>query len=649
MFPISLCLPLLLDILLLLSVSDQAERLIPPDPPTYEDKMSDDLYSQPMKLADAPEDARERLRASNLDDLENAFKDESPLGESYSFEETNIDDHYPFHQEKKPLVPAPQSQPFRQSQIHEDDESLESFGVETKEEDIDLRQNQNIAEQAFPPKPSFNKRVSFQDEDPFETFQPRRSSYTDEPREMEYEPPSQNKNPSRSIIVINGAELETPQRKTCLATIILIIASIGIGLAMTRPLEHPALSTSSTVTDPCDTTSVGRSTVFNEINTTIKCNVPTVSPAPTVSHPPTLTSNQPTKGDVSPTIFDLVYKVVREFIVDSQVSTSSSLPVKCNHALCADGENEETLTIQQRTINYLLTSDQIFMQWVNQNKINEHSEKVIQRYILTLMAMSLNSDDWLTRTNWPAENGSPSSKDECQWFGITCGDRSAYIHLNDFIDHTFLSKTGDISGREVEAIPMVIGVNLRNNTMVGELPREVFKLRHLEEFKIHHNEASGSLPKSIGLLSNMRKLWLYDNDMSGSIPTTIANMTKLTSLWLGLNKFGDTIPTQIGLLSNLETLALHGNALIGSIPEEIVKLTNLKNLYLDMNKLNGTIPEQIGKLIQLRDLRINTNNLQGGLPFSMSELKFLETFYGYKNNLGGGLGNNLVVGWESLG
>ncbi len=642
---------------MVLSISEQAERLIPPDPPTYEDKMSDDLYNQPMKLADAPVDARERLRASNLDDLESAFKDESPLEESYSFEETNIDDHYPFHQEKKPLVPAhaPQSQPFRQyqssTQIDDEEESLESiskFGVETKEEDIELKQNQNnIAEQAVPSKPhvTFNKRVSFQEEDPFETFQPRRSSYTDDPSEMKNEPPSQNKN--RSIIVINGAELETPQRKTCFATIILVIAAIGLGLAMTTPFEHPALSTSTVVTDPCDVTSVGRATVFNEINTTIKCNVPTVSPAPTQSHGPTL---KPTDGgDVSPTIFDLVYKKVRDFIVESQVSTSSSLPVKCNHALCADGENEETLTIQQRTINYLLTSDQIFMQWVNQDKIKEHSEKVIQRYILTLMAISLNSDDWVTRPNWPAENGSPSSKDECQWYGISCGDRSAYIHLNDFIDHTFLSKTGDVSGREVEAIPMVIGVNLRNNTMVGELPREVFKLRHLEEFKIHHNEVSGSLPRSIGLLSNMRKLWLYDNDISGSIPTTIANMTRLTSLWLGLNKFGDTIPTQIGLLSNLETLALHGNELIGFIPQEIVKLTNLKNLYLDMNKLNGTIPDQMGRLIQLRDLRLNKNNLQGGLPFSMSELKNLETFYGYKNNFGGGLGNNLVVGWEKLG
>lgn len=48
-----------------------------------------------MKLEDAStETAREKLRVANLDDLENAFKEESPLGDS--FDDTTVTDAVPF-------------------------------------------------------------------------------------------------------------------------------------------------------------------------------------------------------------------------------------------------------------------------------------------------------------------------------------------------------------------------------------------------------------------------------------------------------------------------------------------------------------------------------------------------------------------------
>ena len=60
-----------------------------------------------MPLSDVEiKDAKERLRASNLDDLENAFKEESPLNDSF--------DDATLEEEKSLFVPSPQS-PLPQS------------------------------------------------------------------------------------------------------------------------------------------------------------------------------------------------------------------------------------------------------------------------------------------------------------------------------------------------------------------------------------------------------------------------------------------------------------------------------------------------------------------------------------------------------
>ena len=458
---------------------------------------------------------------------------------------------------------------------------------------------------------------------------------------------------SRPVLVVFGAELFSPQRKTCFGILLLVIAAIGLMVAMIRPPSIPRLVNTSQPgsNNPCENESVFRTTIYTEINGTILCVEPTVSPAPTMSSVPSnfpTNSNNPTRAPVTPSLYDILYSKVQKFIVDSQVSNVASLPTECNHPLCTGNYYQDTLTLQQRTVNYLLTQDQVFFKWVNNNEIYQHTERVLERYILTLMAFSLRSNGWKSKQNWPIENGFGASEEVCNWSGITCGVRPAYINMKDFVDHTFLSKT-EIGGREVETVPMVTMIILRNNTLIGELPQEVFKLRHLKELKLHYNQITGSIPNSIGLLSNLEKLWLHGTlNMSGTLPTEMKDLSRLSSLFLGFNKLHGTIPKEIGRLTDLQYFSLVSNDFSGPIPDEITKLTKLKYLFLDMNRFNETIPE-LGQLTALEDLRLENNALSGSLPYSMGQLKKLQIFYAYNNNLNGGLGNNIVVGWDSLG
>ncbi len=678
---------------------------IPTHPVSFEGERA--ATTKDMKLSDAPsEEARARLRASNLDDLENAFKDESPLSESYdemfhvpvpppqaslynqdlpksSYRDDNLeaflmppkvsqpnyreDDLESFlcpEQKGAPEEREIEVKPILRNTEEAKGETEEENSEGDKDEEIVAKNEMNQDKKA----PDQNKEVSPMREKPQVKFSQHDHFDTNEDDESEYDPfnfdgkkeerlssiyRSTERQQSRPVLVINGAELNSPKRKTCLATLLIVCAALGFGFAMSQPPKIAALTNSSQNPGPCEANAI--TVIRPDVNptpTTIKCTPPTISPAPSNSYLPTQMpslSKRPSFAPIAPNIYDFTYRKIQKFLVDSQISNVTVLPAQCYHTLCGRGVRPEKLTIQQKVVNHLMTGDSMFYQWVAEDKLYDHAERVIQRYVLTLMGFSLGSNNWENRTNWPIENGLVASNSECEWFGLTCADRSAYKHLKDFVDHTFLAK-GSISGREVEVSPMVTKIVLRQNMLNGELPQELFKLRHLEELKIHNNKISGTLPKSIGLLSNIRKFWIHNTtDLTGTIPTTIGNMTRLTSLWIGLNKIEGSIPKEIGNLENLHTLGLLANKIEGTIPKEIVKLKNMKNLYLDMNQLNGTLPDLIGQMSELKDLRIDNNQLSGTLPFSLSDLKKLETFYAYKNRLTGDIGNNFVVGWESLG
>ncbi|WP_299113045.1 T9SS type A sorting domain-containing protein [uncultured Winogradskyella sp.] len=164
-----------------------------------------------------------------------------------------------------------------------------------------------------------------------------------------------------------------------------------------------------------------------------------------------------------------------------------------------------------------------------------------------------NGDSWSNNTNWL------SNQPISTWYGITAENNR------------------------------VIGINLQNNLLVGNLPIE------------------------IGDFTELLSINLQTNYLSGEIPSSIGNLSALTTLGLNNNSLSGTIPNEIGNLTNLFNLYLNANQITGSIPSSLVNLAlnhNLQALNLGINKLSGIVPDFSATSIVL--LWIQDNNFQFG-------------------------------------
>ncbi|CAM6093339.1 unnamed protein product [Calypogeia fissa] len=248
--------------------------------------------------------------------------------------------------------------------------------------------------------------------------------------------------------------------------------------------------------------------------------------------------------------------------------------------------------------------------------------------------------------------------------------------------------TASLSG----SVPISLGncssltlLDLGNNPNVGgELPIELGKLIHLEQFysdgcnfygsfpswafnitglqhlNLGYNQISGQIPEDVGKLQNLNYLNLQKNSLTEELPKSIANMTALHSLFLNQNQLTGNIPEGMGMLQNLVWLYLYTNAFTGVIPSSlsncsliqqfaigsnsfdsqlfpswIVSFGNLQDLGLGHSNLQGEIPKDIGKLSQLYEIVVVANNLTGPIPSSLANCTALNSLE---------LGNNLLSG-----
>ena len=51
----------------------------------------------------------------------------------------------------------------------------------------------------------------------------------------------------------------------------------------------------------------------------------------------------------------------------------------------------------------------------------------------------------------------------------------------------------------------IIGINLSNNNLVGNLPVEIIGLKNLEVLNLFKNQISGTIPEKIGDLKNLKE------------------------------------------------------------------------------------------------------------------------------------------------
>ena len=216
--------------------------------------------------------------------------------------------------------------------------------------------------------------------------------------------------------------------------------------------------------------------------------------------------------------------------------------------------------------------------------------------VLLSLYLSTNGDDWTHNDNWFG------SRDLGTWYGV-----------------------------ETNSAGRVIGLDLSENNLDGQIPPRLSGLSHLRKLDLSGNELKGAIPGTLGGLAELERLNLSGNRFEGEIPSVLGGLAELERLDLSDNELSGHIPadgndTGLGRLSNLTWLNLSGNQLDGGIPSELGLLAELETLWLSYNQLEGSLPSELGSLTQLTWLMVGDNPLlKGPLPRSFLGLE-LEVF-----------------------
>lgn len=233
------------------------------------------------------------------------------------------------------------------------------------------------------------------------------------------------------------------------------------------------------------------------------------------------------------------------------------------------------------------------------------------RDILMAFYEATGGDNWTRNDNWGSDL--PLS----EWYGV----------LTEMI--TPATKAG-------ESIERVVGLELKENNLTGEIPPSLGSLTELRRLFLPVNRLTGSIPSELGNLKNLENLMLYYNQLSGSIPVELGNLTKLIFLELFNNQLSGTIPSELGNLVNLTYLTLNWNEnLSGTIPPELGNLRNLEYLAIYSTNVTGSIPAELGNLVNLKSLMLYGNELTGSIPPELRNLTQLEGLYLNSNYLTG--------------
>lgn len=129
----------------------------------------------------------------------------------------------------------------------------------------------------------------------------------------------------------------------------------------------------------------------------------------------------------------------------------------------------------------------------------------------------------------------------------------------------------------------VTQLNLFNAQVNGQIPDEVFQLKHLQHLDIRDNNLS-RIPEDIKHLKQLQFLDARNNDIN-DLPQSIAQLDNLEKLYLANNKF-TTVPTVISELESLWLIDLIDNTICKGC-EYLFSAPMLTNIYLKNNKIEN--------------------------------------------------------------
>ncbi|XP_009334010.3 probable leucine-rich repeat receptor-like serine/threonine-protein kinase At3g14840 isoform X2 [Pyrus x bretschneideri] len=168
----------------------------------------------------------------------------------------------------------------------------------------------------------------------------------------------------------------------------------------------------------------------------------------------------------------------------------------------------------------------------------------------------------------------------------------------------------------------VTSIVLKTQELPGTLPREMVRLKYLQEIDLTRNYLNGTIPPEWGSL-RLVNISLIGNRLTGPIPVEFANITTLRSLDLSSNFLSEPLPEELGNFPHMERMLLSSNKFTGYLPDSFANLITLKDFRIGDTNFSGEIPKFIEKWTNLEKLVIQGSGLTGKIPGGISLLTSL--------------------------
>jgi len=238
------------------------------------------------------------------------------------------------------------------------------------------------------------------------------------------------------------------------------------------------------------------------------------------------------------------------------------------------------------------------LEWIlNQDEMRVPSDapNLVQRYVLALIAFSLDSEAWDDDELFPSWF---SGEDECTWYNVSCFEgRVLALQMNEYSLKGFIPP-------EIGRLESLALIQLQQNSLHGTIPQELVELPFLMGLDLSWNNLTGIIPENIGHANVLEILSLQGNELNGTLPNGLFELTNLKYLFLGDNGFSGSISENIEQLANLRQLTVSENPMAGTIPSALGLCKYLESLNIYYTNIEGTIPEEVCLLTQ------GYNNLQ---------------------------------------
>ncbi|WP_419950200.1 M66 family metalloprotease [Candidatus Palauibacter sp.] len=123
-----------------------------------------------------------------------------------------------------------------------------------------------------------------------------------------------------------------------------------------------------------------------------------------------------------------------------------------------------------------------------------------------------------------------------------------------------------------------VDLTLEANNLVGLLPVELSRLRHLRDLNLIRNTLRGAIPPELGSLEHLEVLGLGINRLTGPLPPELGKLSNLRELHVYRTSLSGRIPGELANLDRLEKFVAYWTDIEGPVPQAFLRLTRLKEV-----------------------------------------------------------------------